>query len=423
MKDQKMSGNSTLSLNEMNTMILHFLRETGMLHSSFSFEHEAKAQWDRQLTVGRLQSLVEKGLVMEELERKSLEEFKRKNKDVLNFNKKRKSRIRNSTKEDEREEVLNLKNYVSSQLQKELQNLKKKDQEKKTKSKKEEPPKAAMAVSESVIPIKTFIEQTASDPMKQNVPFRSTKELMSRPIMFSQELISENIIKTETGSLKDIGIHLQNNALGNKTGLGYFPVPSANADNEEAFVGKGNNKSMELGSEQNLNVGEDRPFQEYDPLRRVPPRVIADSKKVTEIRNVKQTTENAEDGNKAIDDLFQPIRKQQKSSDPMSEKHNILDLLADSNSEYFKKNRTEGFICHGFKIYKQYLMSYDMKFRKLVVMDMTRKANDAEDCTLEQNSPVIYKIGDVFRTKKHQIVFDSNIIFFNSTEFLAFEYK
>ena len=212
-----------LSSKEINTMVLHFLRETGMIHSSFCFEHEAMVNWNRQLTPGRLQSLVEKGYILEKLEEETRNAFKKKNKDIFLYSKRRKTRTRSMAKEDKKpkEEVLDLKNYISSRIQIELLNIKEqsKQEKKKNKIKEEEQSRTRnlLTISEPRTQIKKFFNQ-GNNILTQNLNFGSKdlKKFMPSQMLWSQEFTKEQMKSSEGGSLKDLGIHLQINALGNK---------------------------------------------------------------------------------------------------------------------------------------------------------------------------------------------------------------
>lgn len=219
---------------ELNTLILHFLRETGMIHSSFAFETEASAKWNPKLTVGRLQSLLEKGRIMEQLEHESLLAFKRENKDALAFSKK-KTRTRQNAKDDAKKvEVLNLKKFVTAQIKHELQNIKKKAKKKPLSSKDTASEKRVASSVNPLIPSKHNQLNLTGGLSFQSADL---KNFVSAPLVWSQEFLNNEQAKSkDSASLKDIGIHLQQNALGNNPKESQFPVPLLTLNQEERGV-------------------------------------------------------------------------------------------------------------------------------------------------------------------------------------------
>ena len=94
-----------------------------------------------------------------------------------------------------------------------------------------------------------------------------------------------------------------------------------------------------------------------------------------------------------------------------------------TDSAFFNKNDGEGFICFSFRVFEKYLLSFDVKNRKMVVMDMGSKSQDTRENFSFKNHPAIYKISNGLRTKKHKLIFDSFLIFYSPQEFLVFDYK
>jgi hypothetical protein len=217
---------NALLANQMNKLILHFLRETGKIHSAFTFKHESSVNYDGNLKPGRLQSLIEKGIVMEALENESRKAFKLQNKDVLLYKKKRNSRTRALLKlqGDGTDDVFDLKNYISSRIQLELKNLKKKINVSKNKSKEKVSEENKMSVEDMKRSVTKSVQDTSSINFK-----KSFGEYISTPMILDDNKSNGEFGNPTGDSLKDLGISLQNNALGNNS----FSMPGINDRNSK----------------------------------------------------------------------------------------------------------------------------------------------------------------------------------------------
>lgn len=116
------------SPNNIKSLILQYLRETGMQHSAFCFTHEAKVCGDKYMTQGRLLGLVEKGILFEQREKEtdsnpspglpiSL------NRSFRQFKKKSKLNPKFASIHESMTQQMSLEELISSQVQLQLKRL------------------------------------------------------------------------------------------------------------------------------------------------------------------------------------------------------------------------------------------------------------------------------------------------------------
>lgn len=69
------------------------------------------------------------------------------------------------------------------------------------------------------------------------------------------------------------------------------------------------------------------------------------------------------------------------------------------------------------------MLAFDPKFRKMIVLDMQQIAKEQKKKKFVKVNPSVFKLNEAFRTKKHKLLFDDLLIFYNQIEYLVFDYK
>ena len=409
-----------LSPKDMRTMILHYLRETGMIHSAFCYEHEAGIKWDNETHSGKLLSLVEKGFVMENLERESREMFSKMNKEVLQTSHRGKAKTKTRLMVHEESEILkkgfNLKEYISSKIQYELNKLKENNAQTGTRN-------SRSTFSSQFSGMKDDLP-SHSTSYHNNLAISTTQSNRAKTIKNNYNIANSDIqglphtaFITTDFSKKDI------NANKNRKMRNSFANPShpnSKQSTQKVLNLNPNSKSQNQIDFNNYNSKFSFANPQIGKSRNNSKDLTRLSKTLNESFHYSQ--------NKSWMKEFQPLTMN-SSNDNFNKNNNgipnnisTFDMIT-SDSAFLKKSEVTGFTCHRFFDYKNYLLSFDLKFRKLALMKIDGQLNGFEGGGQNNTKPVIFKICEGLRKKAPQFVFDSFLIFYSVNEFIVFDYK
>ena len=110
----------------MKSLVLSYLEETGMQHTAFCYKHEAQVIMNQKIETGKLLSLVQKGFMLENLEKESQQVVNKLNKQVINYANSAKDQRQSFSREEQEDTLkkeISLKHYISSKINSELNRM------------------------------------------------------------------------------------------------------------------------------------------------------------------------------------------------------------------------------------------------------------------------------------------------------------
>ena len=119
------SHSKEIRQNDLNFLILNYLRETNMNHTAFCFKHEAQITRKAKLKEGKLFSLVKKGFILENLEKESQQVLTKLDKQVRDFAASNRDQRHSMSRQEEEtlKRELSLKQYISTKISSELNKM------------------------------------------------------------------------------------------------------------------------------------------------------------------------------------------------------------------------------------------------------------------------------------------------------------
>jgi hypothetical protein len=367
-----------------------------MNHTAFCFKHEAQLPRISNLATNRLVSLLNKGFLLENLEKESQNMLSRLDKQVKEYTSSslRQNRSMSRDEEDTLKREISLKQYISGKIQSELDKL-------------------MEGSLNNMRQSTTTFSSTFSNTREDNIPLsmsfheHSMNRLTSNSIPNKPEVVLGHEGKT---NIPDIAFRTGN----------FNKKSHAKVSNELQTITKHKRHKHHLSANIPENLKKQLSQSQIDFDKYNSKFSFAQSKEEAKMKNFMFKTHHGRFSHNKSKSLAY-------SFDGTSEKKNnnltSFDTLANMETNFFQKTESHGFRCHEFKSFKHFLISFDKNFKKVSLLNMDRRLRGLGEGNTTNNRPKVFKISEELRSKNPRIVFDNFAIFYTKNEFIVFDYQ